>query len=554
MKKKPTSIDGFIPRQKGSQLGELHTKTYKASLDIPEDVSSTIGSNKSLHSGDSSVRVLGQVEKGRGIGRSDIDESLREIDQSTPPEKKLSRRQRRKALKRNRPTHRIRKTIKWIVFTILAIILAVAGFAVYKFMQAGGNIFQGNVFDIIQNQPLKEDSNGRSNFLILGTSEDDPGHDGAYLTDSILVVSVDQTKKNLYMFSVPRDLYVEFGMACNAGYSGKINEYFNCVNDDYTKESAEQERLAKTQAFAGNIFGLDIQYGIHVNHTVIKEAVDAVGGIDVDVEGSNGAPGVLDRNFDWRCNYTCYLVKYTNGVHHLDGEHALYLSKARGDVAPTYGLSRSNFDREVNQQKILIALKDKALSTGTLTNLSAVTKLIDTLGNNLRTNIQTKEIRTLMQLAAQIKPENVHTLSFVDEDNKLVISGNYNGASVVMPAAGIYNYSDIRQFIDKTLSSNPVISEAAPIAVLNGSTQAGLAQTEADKLTNNNYNVTMVGNAEGADYPSVVIYKVGTGYDATTSALESRFGVKVLTTNPPTPVNANIKFVIIFGAASSQNQ
>lgn len=551
MKNRRTSIDGFIPRQKGSQLGELHTKTYKASLDIPEDISSTIGSNKSLHSGDSSVRMLGEVEKGRGIGRSDIDESLREIDESKPPEKKLSRRQRRRAIKRNRPPHRIRRTIKWIVFAILAIILAVTGFAVYKFLTAGGNIFQGNIFDIIQNQPLKQDSNGRSNFLILGTSEDDKGHDGAYLTDSILVVSVDQTKKNIYMFSVPRDLYVEFGMACNTGYSGKINEYFNCVSDDYKSDEAEQERLSKTQAFISNIFGIDIQYGIHVNHTVIQEAVDAVGGVDVDIEGSNGAPGVLDRNFDWRCNYTCYLVKYTNGVHHLDGEHALYLAKARGDVAPTYGLSRSNFDREVNQQKILVALKDKALTTGTLTNLSAVTKLLDALGNNLRTNIQTKEIRTLMQIAADVKPGNVHALSLVDDDNELVASDNYLGASVVMPTAGAFDYSQIRTFISKTLSSNPVVSEAAPIAVLNGSGEAGVAQAQADKLTSKDYNVSMVGNATEGNYPDVVIYKVGTGNDATTTALESLFHVKVVNTTPPTPVNANIKFVIIFGSVPS---
>lgn len=549
MKKRPKSIDGFIPRQKGSQLGELHTKTHKASLDIPEDVSSTIGSNKALHSGDNSVRDLGKDNKGRSIGRSDIDESLREIDKSTPPEKQPSRRQRRRAIKLNQPTHKIRKTIKWIFFIILATVLVVAGYAVYKFIQAGGSIFQGNIFDIVQSQALKEDDNGRSNFLILGTSEDDPGHDGADLTDSILVVSVDQTKKNVYMFSVPRDLYVEFGMACNAGYSGKINEYFSCVNEDYTKEAAEQERLAKTQAFIGDIFGLDIQYGVHVNHTVIKESVDAVGGIDVDIQGSNGAPGILDRNFDWRCNYTCFLVKYTNGVHHLDGKHALYLAKARGDVAPTYGLGRSNFDREVNQQKILIALRDKALETGTLTNLSAITKLIDALGNNLRTNIQTKEIRTLTELASDVKPGNIHTLSLVNDDNRLVVSDNYNGASVVVPAAGIFNYSDIKDFISKKLSSNPIIRESAPIAVLNGSSQAGVAQTQADKLTAKNYNVTMVGNANASDYPDVAVYKIGTGNDATTSALESMFKVKVLTTKPPTPVNANVKFVIIFGSA-----
>lgn len=549
MKNKRTSIDGFVPRQRGSQLGELHNKVKKATLDIPEDVSSTIGSNKSLHSGDSSSRMLGQIDPGRGLGRSDIDESLREIDESTVPPKKPSRRERKRIARRSRPVHKVRRVFKWIAITLITVILAVAGFAVYKFLTAGSNIFQGNIFDIIQNQPLKEDANGRSNFLILGTSEDDPGHDGANLTDSILVVSINQKNKNIYMFSVPRDLYVQFGMACNSGYSGKINEYFNCVNNDYNSDEAEQERLSETQKFIGDIFGLDIQYGIHVNHTVIKEAVDAVGGVDVDIEGSNGAPGILDRNFDWRCKYTCYLVKYDNGVHHLDGEHALYLAKARGDVSPTYGLANSNFDREVNQQKILMALQDKALSTGTLTNLSAVTKLIDTLGKNLRTNIQTKEIRTLAELTADIKPENIHTLNLFYNDDKLVTTGNYNGASVVMPVAGIFNYTDIKDFVSKSLSSNPIIREAAPIAVMNGSGQPGLARTKADILIAKNYNVSMVGDANDGTYPEVSIYKVGKGSDGTTTALEKMFGVKVLTTTPPALVNANIKFVIVFGVA-----
>ena len=196
-------------------------------------------------------------------------------------------------------------------------------------------------------------------------------------------------------------------------------------------------------------------------------------------------------------------------------------------------------------------MQKKALSTGTLTNLGAVTKLIDTLGKNLRTNIQTKEIRTLVDLAANIKPADIHTISLVGEDNKLVVSGNYYGASVVMPAAGIFTYQNIRMFIAKQLTNDPIVSESAPIAVMNGSGEAGVAQTQADLLTEKNYNVTMVGNAGDGKYPNISIYKVGTGDDGTTSALEKLFNVKVQTTTPPVPVNSNIKFVIIFGVNPS---
>jgi len=356
MKSNRPSIDGFVPRRNGSQLGDLH-RTKRPAVKA-ESI------DRSLHTGNRVGQSVGEVRANQAIGRSDIDESLREIDSSGSPVKPTSRRQRRRLAKQSQPRSKLRRIVKSFFITLLIIGVVTAGWLAYKTFLAGGNIFKGSLFDILQSQTLKQDSNGRSNFLILGTSEDDPGHGGAFLTDSMMVLSIDQNKKNAYMFSVPRDLYVKYGMACNSGYAGKINEYFNCVNDNYNSSDAEQQRLTKTQAFVGGIFGVDIQYGIHVNNTVIKDAVDAVGGVDINIQGSNGDPGVYDTNFDWRCNYKCNLVKYTNGVHHLDGLHALFLAMARGDVAPTYGLGNSNFDREKNQQKIIVALKEKATDDG----------------------------------------------------------------------------------------------------------------------------------------------------------------------------------------------
>lgn len=546
MKKQRSSIDGFIPRRPSDQLGDLHRdKTRKASLDVPE--------SRPLHTtaGDS-LRNLGQPKTGYGLGRSDIDESLRDIDSISGPIKKLSFRQRRRLAKLNkRPKSKAKRITKWFIILVLIVALAAGGYMAYRFAVAGGNVFKGNILDIFKSQPLKQDSNGRSNFLILGTSEDDPGHGGADLTDSILVVSVDQNNKNIYMFSVPRDLYVEYSMACNSGYSGKINEYFMCSNGGTTAE-AEQDRLTQTQKFVGDIFGLDIQYGVHVNHTVIKQAVDAIGGIDVDIQGSNGASGILDSNFDWRCSYKCYLVKYDNGVHHLDGEHALFLAQARGDVAPTYGLGNSNFDREKNQQKILMAIKDKSMTTGILTNLGAVTKLIDALGDNLRTNVETSEIRTLMQVASDVKSNDVKTLSLVGDDNAVVRAGSYGDASVVMPSAGIFDYSEIKAFIEKNLSSDPAVREAAPIVVLNGTGQAGFGKTKADALTAAGLNVVLVDNAPDGTYDAVEIYQIGTGNSGTAKKLSDIYKVTtVKKTAPPVTINGNVRFVVIFGATTS---
>ncbi len=546
MKNKKSSTDGFIPRRSGEQLGDLHSENKRATFSSELEY-------RPLHTGDNNdVRPIGDPQSGRGLGRSDIDDSLKDIDEDSDEKvvKKLSRKQRRRlAGQVKRPRSLIKRIIKWFIIIIFVAALGVGGYMAYKFYTAGSNILQGSFLDILKTQALKQDSNGRSNFLVLGTSEDDLGHDGANLTDSMLVVSIDQTNKNVYMFSVPRDLYVKYGTACTSGYSGKINAYFSCVNEDTTTE-AEQDRLTQTQKLVGDIFGMDIQYGIHVNHTVIKEAVDAVGGVDVDIQGSNGDSGVLDRNFDWRCSYKCYLVKYDNGVYHLDGEHALFLSMARGDVAPTYGLGNSNFDREKNQQKIMMALKDKAMTTGTLTNLTAVMKLIDTFGANLRTNIQTAEIRTIAKVASEVKTSDIFMLSLVGVDNSVVKSGNYDGASVVMPSAGMYDYSEIQNFIKKNVTSDPVIKEAAPIVVLNATGQAGFGQTKADVLTAAGYTISSVGNAPDGTYDSVEVYQIGTDSSATAAKLAKTYNVTIKITKPPITVDPDVKFVIIFGATS----
>jgi LCP family protein required for cell wall assembly len=539
-KAKNLSTDGFISRSSS------HRQTTKsADLNNSNDYNKT--DRKALFS--SFDEEIEKTKSGYGssyFGSAPAEKSEKKIDK---PDKKLSRRQRRRMENKlnKKPRRLIFRIIKWLLLLILLVALAIGGYTAYKLLSASNNMFQGSIIDIFNNKPLKADENGRSNFLVIGTSEDDPGHEAAYLTDSIMVISVSQTNKDVYMFSVPRDLNVKYGRACLEGYSGKINSYYECVNstlDDTDKDAAaaEQERLSAMQELVGEVYGIDIQYSVHVNYTALKEVVDAVGGIDVDIEGSAGEPGVLDRNADWRCNYTCYYVKYDNGVHHLDGEHALYLALARGsneDGHGTYGLSRSNPDREANQRKILIALKDKALSIGALTNLGTVSSLIDSLGNNLRTNIQTNEISTILQVASSIKTENMNSIDLMTEG---VMNGNGN------PTAGDYSYEDIQSFIAKKLSDNPVINEDALIIVLNGTDKAGLGQTEADSLRTAGYNIYYVDTAPDNTYGTTEVYQIGTDNSGTASALAKLFNVTVKTTEPPIKVDENARFVVVLGS------
>jgi anionic cell wall polymer biosynthesis LytR-Cps2A-Psr (LCP) family protein len=569
MSRNQTSIDGFVPRRPGNRLGELHQVKNPDAAVKPID--------RTLHTGQNitstSNEMVGTPRTGKEIGRSDLEESLRQIDdESLQDGGKKSRRQRRRDRKAGKKKSKTRRIIKWVMIVLLVALLALVGYFVIKGLNASGNVLQGSIFDLIQNEPLKQDKNGRSNFLILGTSEDDPGHDAGYLTDSILILSVDQNNKNAYTFSIPRDLYVEYGQACASGYRGKVNVYFSCVSDG-KDATAEQERLTKTQAFIGNIVGMDIQYGVHVNYTVMRDVVNAIGGkITVNIEGDSGSGqspniGIMDANFDWKCGATLskrkvncppdgHFIDYQPGPQVLDAEHALYLAQARGDAA-NVGLAQSNFDRERNQQKIMIAIRDKALTAGTLTNLGAVSSLLDALGNNLRTNVQTKEVRTLMDLGQKIKSGDIKSIDLYSRDDPMFTTGTLPGAgSSVYPKAGVGDYTELQSYIQKQLTSNPLVREGANITVLNGSGVVGAGQTVADTLTAKEFIVDEVANAPAGAYAPIEIYQVGDGKNKTATAakLKEIYNVTIKTTAPPVSVTGDTDFVIIVGKPPTTSQ
>jgi anionic cell wall polymer biosynthesis LytR-Cps2A-Psr (LCP) family protein len=543
-----TSIDGFIPRRPGAQIGNLHESEKEAPID------------RSLHTGDSNVTrgAVGVPRENKTIGRSDIDESLRQIDD--PDLEEGSRRSRRAQKRRDKkagkkPKSKARRITKAVLISLLIIVIGIGGYLLFKAINASDSVFKGSFFDLVQTQPLKQDENGRSNFLILGTSEDDPGHQGANLTDTILVLSINQTTKDAFTFSIPRDLNVQYKKACLSGYSGKANVYFSCANDG-TDAASEQDRLTKTQGFISNIIGMDIQYGVHVNYTVMRDVVNAIGGnITVNIEGDDGSGpssklGIMDANFDWKCgaNYAkrktiCppngHFIDYKPGPQVLDAEHALYLAQARGDT-DNIGLAQSNFDRERNQQKIIVAIRDKAMSAGTLTNIGAVTGLVDALGKNLRTNIQTKEIRTIMGLAKDIPSNKIMSIDLHKAGDSI-----FDGAG--QPIQGQFEYSALQAYLNKAITQEPFAKESPHVTVLNGSGMPGMAQTEADKLIAKGFTLDVVGNAPDGTYPAKTVYQIAKDKPLTAAKLKSLYGVTLLTTKPPVSVVGSTDFLVIIG-------
>jgi len=343
-----------------------------------------------------------------------------------------------------------------IFFLLVLLVAGYFGVRIWNELNSSlsGIFAGGNIFDVVRKDPLKKDINGRTNVLVVGTDgfdEDDKGHPGAGLTDTMMVLSFSEEDGDVFMISLPRDMEVRHVCSGWLGtWYGKLNETYPCALEEpgATFESAAEI----TMASVGNILGLDIHYFVDVNFRVMIDVVDTLGGITVQVANDGDPRGILDRNFDWVCPngpYTCFFVRYEKDeIVRLDGEHALALARARG-AAGGFGLSRSNFNREINQQRIIIAIMEEAKETDLLASPQKILDLIGSFGRNIETTFKVSEIRTLIDLAQTLSAEGdiasrAKGVPLINDDfpQHTVVNGSGQ------PLAGQFNFTGIQRLIN----------------------------------------------------------------------------------------------------------
>lgn len=554
MAKSQESLDGFVPR--------------RASVSLNESLAQTNGEGALRSVGDiESVRPEHEAMPNFSSLRDDLNSSLEGLNVEEPGsggngkrEKGGGRRFLRRKRKEKKPQNKRKKIIKRVIILIVILLLGLGGFMAYKALSAAGSIFKGNPLSLLlPDTPLKTDQYGNTNLLILGTSESDPGHPGAQLTDSMMVASINQKTHQVFLVSVPRDLWVTYDQSCSVGDAGKINAVYECSlgsnlggisqtqNDEQTAENAVASKV-------GEVFGTDIQYVAHLNLAVVQKVVDAVGGIDITID-SPDPRGILDRNFDWRCNYTCYLVKYPNGPAHLDGTQAMWLVQARNDSGG-YGLPRGNFDREENQRKVLTAVKDKAMSVGFLANPINVANFLDALGSNVHTTINSSEIKSFIDAIKAVPSNGITSIDIQQQGPNVLTTGTGpDGSSIVEPTAGLEDYSGIQVFMKELLQGGaPVISEQATVDVLNGSGTAGVAQQTANDLATTGVTIGTVDDAPSGNYPHYTLYDLSKGSKPKSlAALKSKLGISSVQTSLPSGVSSTASFVVIVGPDQSSS-
>ena len=447
----------------------------------------------------------------------------------------------KKPMKTKHKVSKKRKIITWIALIIVLILIGGVTWVVLW----GNDIIakitggQGNIFDLItftepSYEPLKTGTNGRTNILAFGTSgydmEGDEGngtHDGAQLTDSIMIISLNQETGDVAMLSLPRDL--KASPTCTA--TGKINEVYWC-NGGGGNASTEEEATAARALMdeVGNILDIDFQYFAHINWGSLIQIVDTLGGITVTLDEDINDYYYTGAVFEAGVEYT------------INGEEALGLSRAR------HGTSDGDFSRGASQQKILIGIKNKVLDNHL--SLTDLINLASTLGDNLRTNFSIEEIKTLAHLAVDIDFDSTRQISLL-EPERLMTTGTINGISYVLPAGGVGYYTAIQNFISKMLSNDPRVYEDATILVLNGTDTAGLAATEQSTLESEGYtNITTDNAPEGEYNDKYVLYAITDTAPGTQKLLEDRYNFAALTAEDlPSGVPTDYDFVIILGAS-----
>jgi LCP family protein required for cell wall assembly len=354
---------------------------------------------------------------------------------------------------------------------------------------------------------LRGEGDGRINILLLGIGG--PGHDGPNLSDTMIVASIDPRTKDVAMLSIPRDLYVKIP---DHG-AAKIN----AANVYGGPQLAEQ--------VVSKILDLNIHYYVVVDFSAFRQGVESVGGVDVTVPTAITDPEYpCDNERGGYCPF-----KVAAGPQHMDGSVALRYARSRKTT--------TDFDRAARQQLILVALRQKALQASTLTSPAAISGLIDTVGNHVKTDMQLPEMQKLAEITKDVNTAKiVNKVLDTTPDGLLTQLANDPrcGCYTEQPAAGPFVYTAIQELAHSIFADGYLKQENAAIEIQNGTLRSGLATSVAKMLKGYNYNVVNATTADNQHYPTTVIYDYSSGTRPyTLNYLERRFGVKATRATPP---------------------
>ncbi len=376
------------------------------------------------------------------------------------------------------------KSRKFKISLVIAVVLlaGIGGFTYYKAsslfnkISTGDGSLLGGLFK--GEEDLKGVEEGRINFLILGMRGSNmPG--GSLLSDTIMIVSVKPNDNKIAMISIPRDLHV----AIPGHGERKINSATSLG-----ESAGEGKGMELMKQVIENVTGLPIHYVATANFQALRDIVNTLDGVVVH----------LDKPFSESSQFVegneCGgIFSLPAGDVKLNGEQSLCYSRAR--------YNSSDFDRARRQQEVIIAMKDKALSTGTLTDFSKVNGLFDIVGDNVKTTMEPWEMQKMFGIYQKMdNPGIIHKVIDNGKDGLLystTIDTNDGPAYILLPKGG--NFDQIKQLCENIFNEEAVKSIVPTDAngydyVSEPKTQDELKKKSDNKNSNSNSNANVNSN------------------------------------------------------------
>jgi LCP family protein required for cell wall assembly len=293
----------------------------------------------------------------------------------------------------------------------------------------------------------------------------------------------------------------------NLDYVSKINTIYQLELNDQTKNT--DEKMQPLLATVKDITALDIDYYVVLNFSGFRQAIDNIGGVNITSDRD-----LYDAHYPGP-HYSYETFSLSKGFHHLDGATALQYARERHDDP------QGDFGRALRQQQIMQAAKNKIFSAATFFNPLALNSLLDTLGDNVVTNISPDEIGSFLELSKKLDTQNI-TNVVLDAWNKdsllqiVHVPVADTSFSALVPRVG--NYSETRDLAQNIFDLDAlkrkraeIANEGANIAIINQSGNS-IITSRIQKLLSENLdykNVTVL------NIPNKPLSDASTVYDLT---------------------------------------
>lgn len=306
----------------------------------------------------------------------------------------------------------------------------------------------------------KLDANGNLNIAFIGYGWD--RHAWGYLTDAMIIASINPKKGTMAMMSIPRDLYVK---KPNGAY-WKINSIFESTfyqNDkDYDKSAPSI--LGKLS----EITTIPLTYYAFIDFKWFETFLDSLWGVTIDVPEP-----IYDTTYPGPNNsYTTFAIQ--SWLQTLDWATALKYARSRHTT--------SDYARSLRQQAIIQGVMDKVLSSKTLLSPSKMEELYKNMTNFVHTNVSMWEMLWWLPYSSSLKHKSSRQIAACGASRRQTAQAwcllytppmeAFGGASVQLPSgstpSNVSQYDVIHSFVQDTVLNIDFLAEGATVRVLNG--------------------------------------------------------------------------------------